>query len=282
MAGKSFTQRLLVVELAVALSCLVAQPRATAQQMEGTGRIRGNVTLGGASADTGTPIHGVTVRLVERNVSTITEDGGSYVFADVPPGRYTVVARMDGFRDSAEDLTLAAGATETVNFVLRLLGPREEITVTVTGHEESTFESFQTVSSLDSVQLAEEAHTSLGEVMESQPGVAKRSFGPGAARPVIRGFDGDRILVLQDGARTGALSSQSGDHGETVDVLGLEKLEVVKGPATLLYGSNAIGARRSRRATSKPERNQRYGSNAAGVSVQCTAGSVADQPRPVD
>ena len=196
---------------------------------------------GAAGADTGTPIHGVTVRLVERNVSTITEDGGSYVFADVPPGRYTVVARMDGFRDSAEAITLAAGATETVNFVLRLLGPREEITVTATGHEESTFESFQTVSSLDSVQLAEEAHTSLGEVMESQPGVAKRSFGPGAARPVIRGFDGDRILVLQDGARTGALSSQSGDHGETVDVLGLEKLEVVKGPATLLYGSNAAG-----------------------------------------
>ncbi|MGH9944446.1 MAG: TonB-dependent receptor, partial [Pyrinomonadaceae bacterium] len=61
------------------------------------------------------------------------------------------------------------------------------------------------------------------------------------SRPVIRGFDGDRVLVLKDGIRTGSVGSQSGDHGEPIDVLSLERLEVVKGPATLLYGSNALG-----------------------------------------
>ncbi len=68
-----------------------------------------------------------------------------------------------------------------------------------------------------------------------------RSFGPGNARPIIRGFDGDRVLMMQDGVRTGDLSSQSGDHGTSIDPAGLERIEVVKGPATLLYGSNAIG-----------------------------------------
>jgi iron complex outermembrane receptor protein len=58
---------------------------------------------------------------------------------------------------------------------------------------------------------------------------------------VIRGFDGDRVLVLQDGIRNGSLGSQSGDHGEPIDALAVERLEVVRGPATLLYGSNAIG-----------------------------------------
>jgi iron complex outermembrane receptor protein len=72
-------------------------------------------------------------------------------------------------------------------------------------------------------------------------GIAKRSFGPGTARPVIRGFDGDRVLVLQDGNRIGGLGFQSGDHAEPVNVLTVERIEVVKGPATLLYGSNAIG-----------------------------------------
>jgi iron complex outermembrane receptor protein len=97
------------------------------------------------------------------------------------------------------------------------------------------------VTALDTNRLAQEAHPSLGEVLDKEPGVNKRSFGPGSSRPVIRGFDGDRVLILQDGLRTGSVGSQSGDHGEPVDVLSLERVEVVRGPATLLYGSNAIG-----------------------------------------
>src|SRR6185295_7708893 len=77
--------------------------------------------------------------------------------------------------------------------------------------------------------------------LENEPGVAKRSYGPGNTRPVIRGFDGDRVLIMEDGMRTGTLSYQSGDHGEPIDVNKLERLEVVRGPATLLYGSSAIG-----------------------------------------
>jgi iron complex outermembrane receptor protein len=94
---------------------------------------------------------------------------------------------------------------------------------------------------MDSIDLVENGRGSLGEVLEGEPGVAKRSFGPGTARPVIRGFDGDRVLIMKDGIPTGTLSSQSGDHGETFSTLNLERLEVVKGPATLLYGSSAIG-----------------------------------------
>jgi len=68
-----------------------------------------------------------------------------------------------------------------------------------------------------------------------------RDFGPGATRPVIRGFDGDRVLILQDGARTSDLSNQSGDHAVPIDPATVDKIEVIRGPATLLYGSNAIG-----------------------------------------
>jgi iron complex outermembrane receptor protein len=97
------------------------------------------------------------------------------------------------------------------------------------------------VSTLDSFALAEKSAASVGEVLDNQPGVAKRSSGPGSARPVIRGFDGDRVLIMEDGIRTGTLSSQSSDHAEPIDVMSVERLEVVKGPTTLLYGSNALG-----------------------------------------
>src|SRR5574339_972108 len=82
---------------------------------------------------------------------------------------------------------------------------------------------------------------SLGATLESQPGVAARSFGPAPARPVIRGLDGDRVLILQDGQRLGDLSSQSGDHGVPINPAAAQRIEVVRGPATLLYGANAIG-----------------------------------------
>jgi iron complex outermembrane receptor protein len=102
-------------------------------------------------------------------------------------------------------------------------------------------ETFQAVTAVDSLELATRPATSLGEVLADQPGVAKRSFGPGTTRPVLRGFDGDRVVVLQDGLPTGTVSSQSGDHGEPIDPTAVDRIEVVKGPATLLYGGSALG-----------------------------------------
>jgi iron complex outermembrane recepter protein len=82
---------------------------------------------------------------------------------------------------------------------------------------------------------------SLGATLESQPGVAARSFGPAPARPVIRGLDGDRVQILQDGQRMGDLSSQSADHAVVTNPASAQRIEVVRGPATLLYGANAVG-----------------------------------------
>ncbi|HEV3468052.1 MAG TPA: TonB-dependent receptor [Pyrinomonadaceae bacterium] len=201
------------------------------------GTVSGSITL----ADGGTPLHNVIVTVVQLKRSVETDEAGAFVIKNLPPGTYTILAHMEGFPDVTRQVTVTAGGTARLDLQLRLAGLKEEVTVTATGEEQALFEAFQAVTTLDATRIAEESHPSLGEVLDKEPGVAKRSFGPGTARPVIRGFDGDRVLVLQDGVRTGSLGSQSGDHGEPVDVLSLERLEVVKGPATLLYGSNAIG-----------------------------------------
>jgi len=148
---------------------------------------------------------------------------------------------MEGFPDQMQQVVVTAGGSATLDFTMRLAGLKEEVTVTATGSEQSVFESFQSVNTVDALSLAQEAHTSIGEVLDKEPGIAKRGFGPGPARPVVRGFDGDRVGVTQDGVATGSLGSQSGDHAEPIDVLSLERIEVVKGPATLLYGSSATG-----------------------------------------
>ena len=94
---------------------------------------------------------------------------------------------------------------------------------------------------MDSFEIAREAPNSIGEALEDEPGIANRSFGPGSSRPVIRGFGGDRVLIIEDGIPTGDLSATSDHHGMTVDPNSAERIEIVRGPASLLYGSSVVG-----------------------------------------
>jgi len=204
---------------------------------QGLGNVRGSVKL--AEKDLTLPHITIVISGLGRSVET--GEDGTFEFRGIPAGTYTLVANRAGLTSSSRMVQVAADQTATADFELSVSPIRQEITVTATGVEVAAFDSFQSVSTLDSFALAEKTASSIGEVLDNQPGVAKRSFGPGTSRPVIRGFDGDRVLILEDGVRTGTLSSQSGDHGEPIDVMNIERLEVVKGPRSLLYGSNAIG-----------------------------------------
>ncbi|HKY43531.1 MAG TPA: TonB-dependent receptor [Pyrinomonadaceae bacterium] len=202
----------------------------------GTGTLRGTVTLGG----TGKPIHNALITILQLKRTVDTDNEGKYEIQGVPPGRYDIVAHLDRVPDIVRTTDLRTGEN-TVDFQFELTGVREEVTVTATGSEQAVSSSIQSVEVLGSIELAKKSPVSLGEALDGELGIAKRSFGPGTARPVIRGFDNDRVLVLQDGNRIGGLGFQSGDHAEPVDLLTVERVEIVKGPASLLYGSNAIG-----------------------------------------
>ncbi len=194
--------------------------------------------------ETGSPLHGANVLIVELGRNTLSDDDGSYRFDNVPPGKYHVVSHLDQlFNEAAKTVNIAAGSEASLDFLLSIAAERYEITVTASERHETTFESFQDVESLNAYDLAEVPASSLGEALDQRvgAGIAKRSFGPGSSRPIIRGFDGDRVLIMEDGISTGTLSSQSGDHGEVVNVGQLARLEIVKGPATLLYSGNAMG-----------------------------------------
>lgn len=229
-------RRLLFALIVLALASLPTS-RATFAQTTANATLRGTVTLG----DTDKPVHHVLITILQLKRSTDTDESGKYEFQDVPPGKYDVLAHLDRVPDVVHQVELGAGADTTLDFQIQLSGLREQVNVTATGTEQALSSSIQSVDVLGSVDLAKKSPVSLGEALDGQLGVNKRSFGPGTARPVIRGFDGDRVLVLQDGGRVGGLGFQSGDHAEPVDVLTIERVEIVKGPATLLYGSNAIG-----------------------------------------
>jgi iron complex outermembrane recepter protein len=99
----------------------------------------------------------------------------------------------------------------------------------------------QPVSVLDGNRLAQQQATSLGELLAGETGVSSTYFGPGASRPIVRGLGGDRLKVLENSVGTIDASITSPDHAVSLDPLLIERVEVVRGPAALLYGGNAVG-----------------------------------------
>ncbi len=187
----------------------------------------------------GAPLPGATVALIEAGREGVTGAKGEYTFDDVAEGTYHVGARLGGFAGARGEVKVAGAGAELALTLGTQVHFTESLTVSPLGRD--TFEAYQPTTVVGAEELQQRLAGSLGDTLGAQVGVNVRAFGPGPARPVIRGLDGDRVLVLENGARTGDLSSQSADHGVTLDPAAASQIEVVRGPATLLYGSNALG-----------------------------------------
>lgn len=117
-----------------------------------------------------------------------------------------------------------------------------DVTVTASPFESrNELEIMQPITVLQGDNLRRKRDTSLGDTLINELGVTSSSFGPGAGRPIIRGLDGPRIQVLENGIGTLDLSSLSPDHAVTVETLNASQIEILRGPATLLYGGGATG-----------------------------------------
>jgi iron complex outermembrane receptor protein len=117
----------------------------------------------------------------------------------------------------------------------------EQVVITATPLQESAFETAQPAALLSGDELIRWRALSLGETLSAQPGVSATYFGPQASRPVIRGIGGERVQMYEDGGAALDASALSNDHSVTIDPLLAERIEVVRGPATLLFGNGASG-----------------------------------------
>ncbi len=118
--------------------------------------------------------------------------------------------------------------------------PSQDIIVTGVVQQSET-DVLQGTSVLKAAELTRDLRPSIGETLAKLPGVSATSFGPSASRPILRGFQGDRIRVLTDGIGSIDVSNTSVDHAVIIDPLLAERVEVLRGPAALLYGSSAVG-----------------------------------------
>ncbi|MEJ6726655.1 MAG: TonB-dependent receptor [Emcibacteraceae bacterium] len=115
------------------------------------------------------------------------------------------------------------------------------IFVTSSPHGKGSFDVLQGSNVLSGEKLNKSLEASIGETLSSLPGVSSTFFGPGASRPIIRGLGGDRIRVLINGIGSIDAASTSPDHAVAGDPLTADRIEIMRGASTLLYGSNAVG-----------------------------------------
>ncbi len=243
MIGVLFARSLGSAAAALALAATVASAQQPQPQLPSASAPQGApLTITGQVRRAGSlkPVPKATIIVEGTALETTSDEEGRFTLAGVPAGDHHVIIAARGLQPLRAELTVTGGAAAPLDALLDTEVHYTEV-ISVSPEARDQFASYQPTSVLAGQDLSRELEATLGATLERQPGVAERSFGPGPSRPVIRGLDGDRVLILEDGQRVGDLSSQSGDHGVPVNPASATRIEVVRGPATLLYGANAIG-----------------------------------------
>jgi iron complex outermembrane receptor protein len=209
-----FLRSLLIAAAAVAIP-------ASALAQTGT-TLSGKVTQG----DSGVALTNAIVVIDELNREVRTGDDGTYTFQNLAPGVYHVGVRAEGYSTRRTEVTVGAQPA-TLDIAIDFDLHFAEV-LSVSPNARPQFESYQPTTVLAGQTLAKELESTIGATLAETPGVAMRALGPGPARPVIRGLDGDRVVVLEDGQRMGDLSSQSADHGVPINPAAARRIEVVR------------------------------------------------------
>jgi iron complex outermembrane recepter protein len=211
---------------------VVALPPSLSAQV---GEIRGVVMVGESTvgdADVAIPALGRSIR---------ADGAGRFAFEAVPAGTYLVEAESRRWGRTVVTAQVQPGDTTELTLRLQAVFHLDEMIVSAGVAPLRRSEAYQAASVVTSRDLLSRAEASLGESLAHVPGVSSTYFGPGSSRPVIRGIGGDRVRVLEAGIGLGDASSTSPDHAVGVEARSADRIEIIRGPATLLYGSSAVG-----------------------------------------
>lgn len=189
----------------------------------------------------GTAVSDTEVRIVDLARTTRTDTNGRFTFTSVPVGAHLIQVLNPRWGGAVVEVEVTSA--EALDLTLRLdrTVHSDEIFVSAGTTTRRTDEVPQGTVVLSGEELSHRLQPTLGETLANEPGITSTYFGPGSSRPLIRGLGGDRIRILQNGLDSGDASNTSPDHAAGVDPSSAERIEVLRGPATLLYGSTAIG-----------------------------------------
>ena len=206
-------------------------------QAQDRGAVEGRVTT-----PDGTPLPGVQVTDPALQRGTTTGTDGRYRLESLPTGKHLIEYRYVGFQTATRNITLDAGETAEVDVTLqsRVLEV-DGITVTGTARARSTLRAPQDVDVMDAEQLQTRRGAALGDLLQKNVGgVSTIQTGSQAGKPVLRGLSGNRVVLLKDGIAQ-EFYQYGVRHFPTTNASEAERVEVVRGASSILYGSDALG-----------------------------------------
>ncbi|RYY94337.1 MAG: TonB-dependent receptor, partial [Chitinophagaceae bacterium] len=222
------------MKLFCTLTCLLL-PAAAVFSQTGTVTLQGRIT----DASSGAPIPGASVSFSEARIGTVADSSGRYQFRRLRTGHYLAEVSSAGYSPIVVHIDAEADLVQ--NFSLRpSVIENRGVIVTGVAASTSTRNTPVPVTLVRRAQLLEAASSNIIDALAKQPGVSQIGTGPAISKPVIRGLGYNRVVVVNDGQRQEG--QQWGDeHGVEIDELSVNRVEILKGASSLMYGSDAIG-----------------------------------------
>lgn len=216
------------------------------------------------------PMAGVTIALPEIHKETISDEKGNYVISNLPSGNFKIVFSYVGYATQSKAIVVNQKTLQLDIVLEETMHQMDEVIVS-TAFNKLQSQNVMKVEHQSVKAMQQKGTATLIEGLATLPGVSQVSTGTSIGKPVIRGLSGNRVLVYTQGVRLE--NQQFGEeHGLGLNDSGIESVEVIKGPASLLYGSDAIGGvlyfnpeKFGKSNTSELNFNQKYFSNTNGT-----------------
>ena len=229
-----------------------------------------NKVIGTITNNQNKPISDVTISIPEIHLETISDQSGKYILSDLPNGNFQIIFNFFGFATQTKNITIKDKETIINVILIEEIHQIDEVIVS-TAFNKLQSQNVMKVEHQSMKSLSQKGTSTLIEGLATIPGVSQVSTGTSIGKPVIRGLSSNRVLVYSQGVRLE--NQQFGEeHGLGLNDAGVESVEVIKGPASLLYGSDAIGGvlyfnpeKFGKPNTSELNFSQKYFSNTNGT-----------------